>query len=300
MNKGIVTGIITYILWGLFPIYWRAIESVPAIQILGHRMVWSLVFVAIVLALRKDWRWLGPALRDRRTLATYTLAAVLLSVNWFTYIWGVNAGYIVETSLGYFINPLVSMLLGVLFLGERLRRGQVLAVGLAVIGVLYLTVNYGRLPWIALVLAFTFGLYGLIKKTAPLGSLQGFTLETIAMFFPALIYLSFVQINGSAAFINQGAFVTTMLVMAGAVTSIPLLLFGIAARRIPLSMIGFLQYIAPTLQFLLGVLVYKDPFPPKRLLGFVIIWAALAVYSLEGLWVNWRTPARPATSEGRE
>jgi chloramphenicol-sensitive protein RarD len=238
--------------------------------------------VGLVLALRQDWRWLGPALRQRRTLAIYTLAAALLSVNWFTYIWGVNAGFIVETSLGYFINPLVSMLLGVLFLGERLRRGQVVAVGLAALGVLYLTFDYGRLPWIALVLALTFGLYGLIKKTAPRLAARH-SLEIYAM-FPALAYLLFLQFRVAAS--SARPFVTAMLVMA--VTSIPLLLFGVAARRIPLSMIGFLQYIAPTLQFLLGVLVYKEPFPPARLLGFIIIWAALVVYSFEGLWFNRR------------
>ncbi|HNT25296.1 MAG TPA: EamA family transporter RarD [Anaerolineales bacterium] len=288
MNTGILIGIATYILWGLLPIFWRAIHQVPAIEILGHRMVWSLLFVIAILTLRKDWGWLKPALRQPRTLGTYVLAAALLSVNWFTYIWGVNAGFIVETSLGYFINPLVSMLLGVLFLGERLRRGQVVAVGLAVVGVLYLTLDYGRLPWIALVLAFSFGLYGLIKKTAPLGSVQGFTIETTAMFLPALGYLLYLQFSGGASFVNGGGFVTVMLFLTGAVTSIPILLFGTAARRIPLSMIGFLQYIAPTLQFLLGVLVYKEPFPPSRLVGFIIIWTALVVYTFEGLWVRWR------------
>ncbi len=288
MNTGILIGIATYILWGLLPIFWRAIHQVPALEILGHRMVWSLLFVIAILTLRKDWGWLKPALRQPRILGTYALAAALLSVNWFTYIWGVNAGFIVETSLGYFINPLVSMLLGVLFLGERLRRGQVAAVGLAVVGVLYLTVDYGRLPWIALVLAFSFGLYGLIKKTAPLSSVQGFTIETTTMFLPALAYLVYLQFSGGASFATQGSFVTVMLFLTGAVTSIPILLFGTAARRIPLSMIGFLQYIAPTLQFLLGVLVYKEPFPPSRLVGFIIIWTALVVYTLEGLWVRWR------------
>jgi chloramphenicol-sensitive protein RarD len=292
MNKGILAGIGAYILWGLFPIYWRLLETVPAIEILANRMIWSLVFVAILLTLQKDWRWLGDALHKRRVLLTYTVAAILLSVNWFTYIWAVNAGFVVEASLGYFINPLVNVLLGVIFLHEKLRTGQVVAVILAGLGVVYLTISYGSLPWISLLLAFTFGMYGLIKKTAPLESMHGFSLETMVMFLPALIFLFYRGSAGEGAFLQQGTMGTLLLILAGPVTSIPLLMFGYSARRIPLSMLGFIQYIAPTLQFMLGVFVYAEPFPPSRLVGFSIIWLALLVYSLESVY-----SARKAKSE---
>jgi chloramphenicol-sensitive protein RarD len=297
MNKGILAGIGACTLWGLFPIYWRLLEQDPAIEILAHRMVWSLVFVAGILTLQKEWRWLGEVLRNRRTVVIYTLAAILLSFNWYTYIWAINAGYVVEASLGYFINPLVNFLLGVIFLGEKLRGGQAAAVILAGLGVVYLTVNYGSLPWISLVLAFTFGMYGLIKKTAPLESMHGFSLETLVLFLPALAYLFYRNASGVGAFVHQGVLITVLLILAGPVTSIPLLMFGYAARRIPLSMLGFIQYITPTLQFLLGVFVYFEPFPKARLVGFGIIWLALLVYSLEGVIFNRKQKVNPSLVE---
>ncbi|MCU0486932.1 MAG: EamA family transporter RarD [Anaerolineales bacterium] len=292
MRRGILAGIGAYLMWGLFPLYWKQLSDVPALEILAHRMTWSLVFMVLILAIGRDWAWLKPAIQDRRVLLIYLAAAALLSVNWFTYIWAVNAGFVVESSLGYFINPLVSTLFGVIFLKEHLRRGQLLAVALAFAGVLYLTVSYGSLPWIALVLSTTFATYGLIKKTAPLGSVHGFTLETIALFLPALGYLLLLASQGTGAFGNSDPQTTMLLALAGPVTSIPLLLFGLAARSIPLSMVGFLQYIAPTLQFLLGVLVYQEPFPPARLVGFSIIWAALAIYTLESILFNRRRVAQ--------
>jgi len=297
MNKGILAGIGAYTLWGLFPIYWKLLEQDPAIEILAHRMVWSLVFVAVILTLKREWRWLGEALHNRRTVVTYTLAAILLSLNWYTYIWAINAGYVVEASLGYFINPLVNFLLGVIFLGEKLRGGQVAAVILAGLGVVYLTVNNGSLPWISLVLAFSFGMYGLIKKTAALESMHGFSLETLVLFLPALVYLFYRNATGVGAFIHQGVLVTVLLILAGPVTSLPLLLFGYAARKIPLSMLGFIQYITPTMQFILGVFVYFEPFPKARLVGFCIIWLALLVYSLEGVWFNRKLKASPSLVE---
>jgi len=286
MNKGILAGIGAFTFWGLFPVYWRMLEQDPAIEILAHRMVWSLIFVAVILTLQKEWRWLGEVLRNRRTVVIYTLAAILLSLNWYTYIWAINAGYVLEASLGYFINPLVNFLLGVIFLREKLRGGQVVAVILAGLGVVYLTVNYGSLPWISLVLAFTFGMYGLIKKTAPLESMHGFSLETMVLFLPALVYLLYRNASGVGAFVHQGVLITVLLILAGPVTSIPLLMFGYAARRIPLSMLGFIQYITPTLQFLLGVFVYFEPFPKARLVGFCIIWLALLMYSIDGVLFN--------------
>lgn len=288
MKQGVIAGIGAYLMWGLFPIYWKLLLEVPALEILAHRMVWSLVVMLLILLIGGDRAWLKAALSDRRVLLTYILAAALLGVNWFTYIWAVNAGFVVESSLGYFINPLVSMLFGVIFLKEQLRSGQLIAVCLATAGVLYLTFSFGSLPWIALVLSMTFGLYGLIKKTAPLGSAHGFTLETLAFFLPAFAYLIFQEVRGVGAFGHQGALTSALLAFAGPVTSIPLLLFGIAARRIPLSMVGFLQYIAPTGQFLLGVLAYHEPFPANRLVGFLIIWAALGIYTLEGIIFNRR------------
>jgi chloramphenicol-sensitive protein RarD len=286
MKRGILAGVAAYSLWGLFPIYWRLLEQVPAIEILAHRIVWAFGFVALILIVRRDWHWTKEVLHNRRTLVIYTLAAILLSVNWFTYIWAVNAGYVVEASLGYFINPLVNFMLGVIFFGEKLRRGQVGAVILAVLGVVYLTVSYGSLPWIALVLAFSFGLYGLIKKTASLESLHGLSLETAVLFLPALVFLLYRGNNGMGAFMHEGTGVTLLLILSGPVTSIPLLLFGFAARTIPLSMLGFIQYIAPTLQFMLGVFVYHEPFPLARLVGFSMIWLALLVYSIEGVRFN--------------
>jgi chloramphenicol-sensitive protein RarD len=297
MNKGVLAGIGAYVFWGLFPIYWHLLESVPATEILANRIVWSLVFTVVLLVLQKDLFWWKGILRDRRTLLIYTLAAILLSANWFTYIWAVNAGYVVEASLGYFINPLVNFMLGVIFFKEKLRGGQVAAVILAVLGVLYLTFNYGSLPWISLVLAFTFGMYGLIKKIAPLESMHGFSLETAVMFLPALAFLLYRNVTGMGAFAQQGTAVTLLLVLAGPVTSVPLLLFGYAVRRITLSLLGFLQYIAPTLQFLLGVYVYHEPFPTSRLVGFSIIWLALLLYTLEGVLYTRKPKAQASLVE---
>jgi len=296
MKKGIWAGISAYVLWGLFPLYWKLLIDVPALEILTHRMVWSLLFVVALLAWRWDWAWVKPTLSNRRLVLTYTLAALLLSANWGLYIWGVNTGHIVETSLGYFINPLVNVMFGVLFLHEHLRRGQAVAVGLAAIGVTYLAFQYGQLPWIALALAFTFGFYALIKKKASLSALRSMSLETLVMFLPAAGYLISLEAAGTAAFVHAGLPTTLLLLLGGAVTAIPLLLFGIAARRVPLSMIGFMQYIAPTLQFLIGVLIFREPFPPARLVGFAIIWLALAIYSVESLWQARRANGRAKAS----
>jgi chloramphenicol-sensitive protein RarD len=294
MNRGILAGLAAYTLWGLFPIYWRLLEQDPAIEILAHRMVWSLVFIAILLTVQKEWPRMGKILRNRKTVMVYCLAAILLACNWYIYIWAVNNGYVVEASLGYFINPLVNFLLGVAFLGEKLRSGQVAAVILAGLGVVYLTVNYGSLPWISLALAGSFGTYGLIKKTAALESMHGFSLEMMVLVLPAFGYLLYRNAAGIGAFAHQGALITYLLVLAGPVTSIPLLMFGYAARHIPLSMLGFIQYITPTLQFLLGVFLYLEPFPKARLVGFCIIWAALLLYTLEGVWFNRKLRAQPS------
>jgi chloramphenicol-sensitive protein RarD len=292
MNKGILYAILAYIIWGILPIYWKTINEVPATQILSHRIVWSFVFVVGILYFRKDWLAFGKAIRSRKTFIIFSLAAMIISANWLTYIWAVNAGFILETSLGYFINPLISVLLGVIFLKERLRPMQWVPVGLAFTGVLYLTLNYGSLPWIALFLAFTFALYGLIKKTAQLNSLHGLSLETGILFLPALFFLIFAESQGIGSLGHAGWFSGLLLVFTGVATALPLLLFSNAARRINLSTIGILQYIAPTLQFLIGVVLYNEPLTRARLVGFVIIWIALIIYSFENFYV-WRKSTIP-------
>ena len=224
-------------------------------------------------------------------LAVYLATGLLLSVNWLIYVWGVNEGYIVETSLGYFINPLLSVLLGVVFLRERLRLAQWLPISLAAAGVVYLTFTYGRLPWIALSLALSFGLYGLVKKLAPLGSLHGLTLETGMVFIPAAGYLLWAELGGEGHFLHDGLATDLFLMGAGVVTTIPLLMFASAVQRIPLTMIGLMQYIAPTIQFLIGVLVYKEPFDQTRLLGFSLVWVALVLFWAEGFWAHHSQPA---------
>jgi chloramphenicol-sensitive protein RarD len=282
MNRGILFGIGAYLVWGFMPIWLKQIQGVPALQILSHRVAWSFVLLAAILVLRRQWIGFKETAGQARTIAIYSLAAMLLGANWLTYILAVNSNHIVESSLGYFINPLVSVLLGVVFLRERLRPWQWLPVGIASAGVLYLTIDYGRLPWIALALAFTFALYGLVKKTAPLGSLYGLTLETSILFVPVMTYLVVLEITGSGWFTHHGWVQDVYLAAAGLITTIPLLLFGSAARKIPLSMLGLLQYIAPTCQFGLGVLVYHEPFSPVKLVGFSIIWLALVLFWTEG------------------
>jgi chloramphenicol-sensitive protein RarD len=295
MNKGVLSGIAAYLIWGFFPIYLKALLVVPALQIMLHRVVWAFVFVTLVVIVRKRWPGIRNSLRNPRVILTYTMTAILLSTNWLIYIYGINSGQVVETSLGYFINPLLSVALGVIILHERLRPMQWLPVGLAGLGVLYLTLQYGTLPWIALALAFSFGMYGLIKKIAPLGSVDSLFVETGIIFLPALFYIFFSENQGTGAFGHQGWQISVLLVFSGVVTALPLLLFGRAARSIPLSILGILQYIAPTVQFLLGIFLYQEPFSLTRLAGFAIIWLALLIFSLEG-FLNHRKQATPATA----
>ncbi len=283
MKRGMWYATGAYIAWGFLPVFWKSLHGIPALEILSHRVAWGLVVALVLLSVRGRQPWIGAVVHNRRTMLTFVATAALLSLNWFVYIWAVNAGYIVETSLGYFINPLVNVLLGRIFLNERLRTGQAVAIAIAFAGVLYLTVQYGALPWIALVLAGSFAGYGLLRKTAALGSLEGFTLETMLLFLPALGYLLYREAQGVGAFGHAGLGTTLLLMCAGVVTAVPLLLFAAGARRISFTLVGILQYIAPTIQFLLGVLVYGEHLDMSRLIGFMIIWAALAVYTLEGL-----------------
>ncbi|MDH4195904.1 MAG: EamA family transporter RarD [Candidatus Aminicenantes bacterium] len=282
MKKGILYAIGANLSWGFLPVYWKALKAVPPVEILAHRILWSFIFLAVLMTLRKNWAALREKLRRRRTLAAFLVSSGIIAVNWLIYIWAINTGHLVETSLGYFINPLVNVLLGFVFLRERLNRLQTVAVILAGAGLLFLTWRYGGLPWIALALAFSFGFYGLIKKVGALSAVEGLTFETAVLSVPGLIFLASLAAVGRGAF-GHAAGRTTLLFLSGVVTACPLLLFAAAARRIPLSTVGFLGYISPSLQFILGVLVYREPFDGTRLIGFIIIWAALAIYSVDGV-----------------
>lgn len=296
MQRGAWYAAGAYAIWGLLPLYWKALHALPALQIISHRLAWSGVLLCLVILITRQVRVFRAEALKPRVLAVYALAGLLLSVNWFTYVWAVNAGFVVETSLGYFINPLISVLLGVVFLGERLRPVQWLAIGLAASGVLYLSITYGAVPWIALVLALTFSVYGLLKKLAPLGSVNGLALETGVMFVPAVTVLALAESNGTGSLLGHGWLMLALLMGTGVATTVPLLLFASASKRIPLLWIGLLQYIAPTLQFLLGVLVYHEPLTAHRLVGFALVWAALAVFGAEAV-ANHRRASFPAVTD---
>ena len=292
MNTGIVYAALAYLSWGLFPLYFRQVAAVPALEVVLHRTLWSLVFVLALLAMRRQWAWMREVLRQPRVLGAFALSALLLAANWLTYDWAVNNGHVVDASLGYFILPLVNVALGYVFLHERPRPVQWLAVAVAAAGVLWLTVLTGRLPWIALVLALSFGFYGLLRKVAVLGALEGLTLETILLAPVTLAVLGAWAWQGQGALVQGDATTVGWLVLAGPVTAIPLLWFAAGARRIPLATMGILQYISPSLQLALGVWLFHESFESSRLAGFVLIWAALLVYTLEGWWVRRR--AMPA------
>lgn len=285
-NKGVLYAFGAYFLWGVLPVYWKSLKEISAAQLIGHRAVWSFFLLLAFIIITSQWRKFLSLVLKPRVLVIYLLTALLIGVNWSLYVWSVNAGFIVEASLGYFINPLVSVLFGVIFLRERLRRFQRLPVVLAAIGVIYLTFTYGRLPWIALTLAFTFGLYGLVKKLAPLTSIYGLTLETGFLFPVALGYLIFQETLGQGAFLHTGFMYDLLLLGAGLVTVVPLLLFAAAARLVPLSVVGIMQYIAPTLQFLLGVFVYHELFTLSQLLGYGLVWIALLIFLLDGFFAG--------------
>jgi chloramphenicol-sensitive protein RarD len=282
-RRGVLFGIAAYTMWGLFPLYWPLLKPSGAVEILAHRMVWSLVSVLAVLAVRRHWSWVRELARQPRKLALLTLAAITVTINWGTYIYAVNSGHVVETALGYFINPLVSVLFGVVLLRERLRPLQWTAVGFGALAVVVLTFDYGRLPWVALVLAVSFGIYGLVKKKANVEATESLAIETLVLLLPALGYLVFLQASGESTFPGQGWGHAALLVGAGLITAVPLLCFGVAAIRVPLSTIGLLQYIAPILQFACGVLIAKEVMPSSRWIGFSIVWLALAIFTYDSL-----------------
>jgi chloramphenicol-sensitive protein RarD len=284
LHKGILYAFGAYLIWGLFPIYWKLLKHVPVTQLVGHRIIWSFVLLAAVLFVTRKWQELRAPISNRKILGIYFIAALLVGANWLIYVWAVNSSYIIEASLGYFINPLLSVFLGVVFLRERLRLFQWIAIGIAAAGVLFLTYDYGHLPWISLALAFTFGFYGLVKKIAPLSSLNGLTIETGILFLPALLFVTYQDRLGQGAFLHSGIVSDLLMAGAGLITTIPLLLFVSAARRIPLSMVGIIHYITPTCQFLLGVLVYGEAFSPTRAIGFGIVWIALIIFGVDSLF----------------
>jgi chloramphenicol-sensitive protein RarD len=284
MRTGIINATLAFLCWGLFPLYFHALQAVPPAEILAHRVLWSLLFLVLVLTVRRQWKWLPAVLGHPRVIAGFVASAFLLSANWLVYIWAVNHGHVIEASLGYFINPLVNIMFGYLLLKERLRRGQWAAIALAAFGVAWLTWQAGTVPWIALILASSFGAYGLMRKTAALGALEGLSFETMVLFPVALGYVIWLSVQGANSFVDSASDSTRWLLLAaGPITAIPLLLFASGARKIPLSVLGLLQYISPTIQFLLGVWLFHEAFSGERLVGFVLIWSALVLYAAEGL-----------------
>jgi chloramphenicol-sensitive protein RarD len=280
-RRGAVFGATAYLLWGVFPLYFPLLDPAGAVEVLAHRVVWSLVVVAVLVQVTRRWAGVRAVVADRSKLWRLAVAAVFLAVNWGVYIYGVTSDRVVETSLGYFINPLVTVMLGVLVLRERLRPAQYAALGVAGLAVLFLAIENGRPPWIALVLAFSFGTYGLLKKTAVVGALEGLTVETAVLAPVALIYLVGLSVTGNATLTGHGPGHAGLLALTGLITAIPLLFFGAAASRVPLTTLGVLQYLAPTMQFLLGVLVFHEALGLARLLGFCLVWAALCVFTVD-------------------
>lgn len=284
MPSGPLTAAIAYILWGLFPLYIKQLPQVPAIEIVLHRSAWSLVFVLGLLVVLRRFGWILPVLRQPRTLAVFTLSALLLAGNWLLYVWAVSTGRVLDASLGYFINPLVNVVLGYAVLHERPRPLQWAAVALAAAGVAWLAVGAGHLPWISVVLASSFGLYGLLRKTAVLGAVEGLALETALLAPLAFGGLAWLALQGQGQFGQGDRTADLWLLAAGPFTAVPLLLFASAARRVSLATLGLMQYLSPSIQFVLGVFVYQEPFSSSRGIGFLLIWAALALYSAE----SWR------------
>jgi chloramphenicol-sensitive protein RarD len=287
---GLLNGFAAYGMWGLFPLFFPLLKPAGPFEVLAHRMVWSLAVVAAVLLVLRRWKWIGELVKQPRRLALIAVAAAVIAVNWGVYIWAVNNDRVVEASLGYFINPLVTIAMGVLLLKERLRPVQWAAVGVGLAAVVVLTVGYGRPPWISLGLAFSFATYGLVKKKVNLGGLESLAAETAMQFLPALGYLVWLTAQGDSTFTTEGPGHTALLVTTGVVTALPLICFGAAAIRVPLSTIGLLQYLAPVFQFLIGVVYFAEAMPPERWAGFALVWLALALLTWDAL----RTARRAA------
>lgn len=282
-RRGLTFGIAAYAMWGVFPLYWPLLQPAGALEILAHRVLWSAVTIGLLVLIMRRTSQLRAIVADRRVRLLLTVAAAVISVNWLTYIWGVTHDHVVETSLGYFINPLVTVLMGVLILGERLRPLQWVAMGFATIAVLVLTLDYGRLPWVALVLAFTFGSYGLCKKTANVGAVESLAFETAVTAPIAGGYLVWLGLTGASNFASHGLDHTLLFLTTGIVTAVPLICFGAAATRVSLVTLGLLQYLAPIIQFALGVLYFHEDMPAGRWVGFVLVWIALIMFTVEAV-----------------
>jgi chloramphenicol-sensitive protein RarD len=292
VSRGVVFALTAYLLWGVFPLYFKQVQSVAPLEVLANRMLWSLVFVAGLLTALRGTRWLRDLLRQRPPIGLFALSALAVSINWLIYIWAVNSGHIVDASLGYFINPLLNVVIGALFLHERLRPAHWVAVLLAALAVAWLTWSAGRLPWIGLTLAVSFSLYGLLRKHAPLGAIDGLAVETALLAPVAIAYLVWLTVHGESALVaalgdGRPALVIWLL-LAGPITAVPLLFFAAGARRIPFATLGLLQYVGPSLQLLIGVQIYGEPFDADKLIAYSAIWVALAIFSIDGLW-QWRS-----------
>jgi chloramphenicol-sensitive protein RarD len=272
-----------FLIWGISPIYWKAMRVVPALEIILHRIVWSFILLLPLIIILRRWQEFVDALKNYRTLLILLFTAMIVGGNWLLYIWAVNNDYLLQASLGYYINPLVNVVLGMVFLKERLRLLQIVAVMLATAGVIYLTVYFGAFPWIALTLAVTFGFYGLIRKVAPVGSLVGLTVETLLLSIPALVYIVYLDIQGQGSIFRVSLKLDLLLVGCAPVTAIPLLLFTLGARRLYLSTMGLLQYIAPSCMFILAVFLFREPFAMAQVVTFILIWTALAIYSMDSM-----------------
>ena len=297
MSSGILYGLSAYVLWGMFPLFFKQLQAASAIEVVLHRMVWSLVFVLIVLAVLRRWNWLGDVRRSPALLGKFAVSALLLAGNWLSYVWAVNNGHVLDASLGYFILPLINVALGFIFLHERPRKAQWAAFALAASGVLWMAVQSGHVPWLALLIAMTFGFYGLMRKTATLGALEGMSLETMLLAPLAVVALLWAGPSGPGSqWPAHDAHTWLFFLLSGPVTAIPLLLFAAGARRVPLSTMGFLQYITPSILALMGVFLYGETFAGPRAVGFVFIWVALLLYTAEGLWAGRRAAAARAAA----
>lgn len=299
-RKGLAITVGTFLIWGVVPLYWHLLKAVPSFQIIAHRIVWSAVLVLGWLLLKNGLGWWRQIRAQPRAVPLLGVSSLLIAFNWGLYIWAVNAGHVVETSLGYFINPLINVVLGVLVLRERLSPAQWIAVGFALAGVAWLTVQAGSPPWIALGLAFSFGLYGLVRKTVAVDAVAGLGVESLYLFLPGLAYVVWGEFGHGGGFVDgYGWRDDLLLVLGGVVSAVPLIGFAYGVRRIPLSVVGLLQYIAPSLQLLIGVLVFKEAFDATRAVGFAAIWAGLLIFASDGLWRARRRDALVAASAGK-
>ena len=287
-RSGLIAGIAAFATWGLIPVYWKLLSNIPASEILAHRFVWTTLFLIVLLSWQHRWPEVGEATRSRRALLYCFASGVAISVNWLFFIWAVNVGRVIETSLGYFMTPLVNVLFGAIFLRERLTRWQFISVMLALVGVLNLTFGYGRLPWLAITLCVSFGLYGLLRKKSGVRPIPGLFLETTLLTPIAAGYLLYLQRAGSSTFGSAPWSLVLLLISTGVVTGLPLVWFGHAARHLRMTTVGFLQYLAPSLSFFLGVYLYHEPFTRAHLITFTFIWVALVIFTVEAIW-RWRS-----------